>query len=136
REAFLQRWSLVFLGFTHCGDICPLTMARMQLIQEAVNGAVEMVFISVDPGRDTPEIIRQYVENYAPDFQGMTGTPDELRKFAGAVGASFDVYEAPDRYTVNHSSALFLIGPETDLRGVITPPFDVPLIVQDLKALL
>ncbi|MGI9331391.1 MAG: SCO family protein, partial [Gammaproteobacteria bacterium] len=41
REAFLQRWSLVFLGFTHCGDICPLTMARMQLIQEAVNGAVE-----------------------------------------------------------------------------------------------
>jgi len=136
RDVFAGQWSLVFLGFTHCGDICPVTLAQMGLIKEGVAQPLQLVFVSVDPGRDTPAIIRQYVSNYGPGFQGITGEPDELRVLAGAIGASFDVDEAPNRYVVNHSSALFLIGPDAEFRGVITPPFDVSLITQELETVL
>lgn len=135
REAFYGQWSLVFMGFTSCGHICPTKMAEMRLIRDQLDAPLNVVFVSVDPGRDTPAIIKQYVESFDKDFSGMTGSAETIEELANALGAPYFVDPAPDRYIVDHSSALFLIGPDAKLVGVITPPLDIAVIADDLTLL-
>jgi protein SCO1/2 len=135
RDIFSGNWSLVFMGFTSCGHICPTKMAEMRMIQAQLQAPLNIVFVSVDPGRDTPEVIKQYVESFEKSFFGMTGSAETIETFASALGAPYFVDPAPERYIVDHSSALFLIGPDASLVGTITPPLDIAVIVADLKQL-
>jgi protein SCO1/2 len=135
REVFSGNWSLVFMGFTSCGHICPTKMAEMRMIQTQLQAPLNIVFVSVDPGRDTPEVIKQYVESFDQSFSGMTGSAETIETFASALGAPYFVDPAPERYIVDHSSAFFLIGPDASLVGTITPPLDIAVIVADLKQL-
>jgi protein SCO1/2 len=140
RETFYGKWSLVFMGFTSCGHICPTKMAEMRMIQDQLQDTFDkplnVVFVSVDPGRDTPEIIKQYVESFDQSFSGMTGSAKTIEAFSNALGAPYFVDPAPERYIVDHSSALFLIGPDASLAGTITPPLDINIIADDLNQLL
>ena len=136
REAFEGRWSLVFMGFTSCGHVCPMAMAEIRSIHDQVAEPVDVVFFSVDPNRDTPEKLKAYVEGYDKSFRGMTGTPEQIESFANTLGAPYFVDTNPDNYVVDHSSAVFVIDPSASLAGVISQPFEIDTIVTELNALL
>lgn len=115
---------LMCFGFTHCPDICPTTLSSLNQVYELLpptdRNRVQVVFISVDPKRDTPEKLKQYVPFFNPTFIGATGSEEQVRKIAHAYGAFFEyVYKptsvASDYYTVTHSAYTNLIDPSGQL---------------------
>jgi protein SCO1/2 len=141
-EALRGRWSLLFFGFTHCPDVCPTTLATLARAQEQLrrvpaygpNGRV--VFVSVDPERDSPEVIAEYVTYFAPDFIGATASEDELRAFGRALGVLFMKVEQSDGgYSVDHSAGVFFVSPELELVSVLTPPYGDADIVRRFTAI-
>lgn len=115
---FLGRWQLVFFGFTHCPDVCPTTLAYMANVLDQFGGEVERVapiFITVDPSRDTPDVMAEYVQAFHPKLVGLTGSEAEV----AAAAQSFRVYyekmeeeTAPDGYLMAHSGHIYLMTPE------------------------
>ena len=115
---FLGRWQLVFFGFTYCPDVCPTTLAYMANVLDRFGGEVERVapiFITVDPSRDTPEVMAEYVQAFHPKLVGLTGSEAEV----AAAAQSFRVYyermeeeTAPDGYLMAHSGHIYLMTPE------------------------
>jgi len=136
RAEFAGHWSLVFMGFTNCGDVCPTTMAKIRMIYDGLDEPLNVVFVSVDPDRDTPEIIGKFVAAFNPDFIGITGAPEQISKLAAAFGASYSVHRSGGAYTVNHSSALFLVDPAASVTGVITQPLQINALIEALNRLL
>jgi protein SCO1 len=114
------RWLLVFFGYTSCPDICPTILVEISgaLTQlGALAGQFQPVFITVDPQRDTPHRLREYVNQFDERILPLTGTVDQIARAAGAFGATF--FEVPgsepDNYTMAHSAILTLVGPEGGL---------------------
>jgi protein SCO1/2 len=112
---------LMTFGFTHCPNICPTTLANLAAIREGLPAQeqerVEVLFITVDPARDTPKALKEYLGFYAQGFTGLTGSADEIAKVAKDYGASYeaqlqDSQEAGNYYTINHSAYVYLINPE------------------------
>jgi protein SCO1 len=125
------RYVLLFFGFTHCPDFCPLTLADFRQIKTALgdNGeSVAFVFITVDGERDTPEVLGRYVTAFDPTFIGMTGSNDQLEALAQPYGLSFTLNkDAPDDddYSVDHTTLTYIIDPQQRLQAVVsfaTPP--------------
>src|SRR5690606_14968452 len=111
------RWSLVFFGFTHCPAICPNTLAVMQQTKTALETLPlelqpQLVFVSVDPERDTPEKMHEYVRFFGPTLRGVTGAPERIAALTDALGVPVQRVPLPDGgYTVDHSAAIFLVNP-------------------------
>ncbi len=132
------RWSFVFFGFTHCPDVCPTTLQVLKQtylqIQTANTSAtpVQVIFVSVDPNRDTAPILKQYVQFYNPDFIGATAPLGTLTPLTRALGILY-VYDTQGRsdgsYTVDHSAQILLIDPQGNWRAVFSPPHDPARIV-------
>lgn len=131
-----NNWTLVFFGFTSCGHVCPMTMAKLKAIADAVNGNVNVVFVSVDPGRDSPQKIADYVNGFDPGFTGVTGTAAQIDRFASMMGVPYYVDPDPDNYTVDHSGAIFVVNEDAALAASVSPPHDVEKIVADLNVLM
>lgn len=135
------RWTLAFFGFTHCPDICPDTLARMQDVRErlAARGAgdaVSMLFVSVDPERDSGETIRRYVEFFDPAIVGVSGEPARIEVLTNALGIVHRKVELDGGgYTIDHSSQLVLLDPQGRQAGIFRPPFDPAKLAADLAAL-
>jgi protein SCO1/2 len=115
---FRGRYMLVFFGFTHCPDICP---AELQVMSAALDDLgdkadqVVPVFITVDPARDTPELVTAYVENFGPNFVGLTGSLEAVDKAAKAYRVTYQKFQeegAGDNYSVDHSALVYLMGPD------------------------
>jgi len=111
---------LMTFGFTHCPNICPTTLGNMSAIYRNLSPdeqkRVQIVFISVDPERDTPAVLKEYVPYFQAGFLGLTGTPDQLKAVTKDYGAFYEKqYQASDHaadyYTVNHSAYIYLINP-------------------------
>lgn len=130
------QWSLLFMGFTNCGHVCPMTMAKLRVIHDGVEKPLNVVFLSVDPGRDTPDRIHAYITGFGEAFTGVTGEAAEVDKLASALGVPYFVDDTEGSYTVDHSSALFLIDPSASYAGVISQPLDIDAIVGQLNRLL
>jgi protein SCO1/2 len=115
---FLGRWQLVFFGFTHCPDVCPTTLAYMANVLDRFGEEVEHIapiFITVDPSRDTAEVMAEYVQAFHPRLTGLTGSEAEV----AAAAQSFRVYyekmeeeTAPDGYLMAHSGHIYLMTPD------------------------
>ncbi|MEM7539993.1 MAG: SCO family protein [Pseudomonadota bacterium] len=142
RGAFLNKWSLVFFGFTHCPDICPTTLATLnsafpELQSNGHFGETgQVVFISVDPERDGPEQLKQYVSYFNRAFHGVTGSEEMLTTLAQSIGALFvRVPIAKDEYTMDHSAGVFLIDPKGRLVGLLRPPHTPARIVEHFSAI-
>jgi protein SCO1/2 len=132
---------LLFFGYTSCPDVCPTTLAELKQVVDELGSAadsVEVVFISVDPERDTPANIQKYVEHFNPNFIGLSGPIDELQ----TIWDSYGIYRAVTQtdaalgYTVDHTARITLIDADGNLRlsyGFQTPIED---IVHDIKILL
>ena len=105
-------WMLLFPGFTHCPDICPATLSRLATIADSLNPA-RVVMLSVDPERDAPERLRDYVQYFHPSFGALVPTsPDHLAAVAPALGVAYRKVPLAQGYTVDHSTAMPLISPE------------------------
>lgn len=115
---FLGRWQMVFFGFTYCPDVCPTTLAYMATVLDILGETATKIaplFITVDPSRDTPEVMAEYVQAFHPKLVGLTGSETE----AAAAAQSFRVYyermeeeTAPDGYLMAHSGHIYLMTPE------------------------
>lgn len=128
-EEHLQgRWSILFFGFTHCPDICPMTMAELNRfvdgLTEEERERLQIVLVTVDPERDTPEQLRQYVHYFNPGFTGLTGDPNMIYRFATELGIAYNKVEQGESYTMDHTSSLVLINPRGHFHGYIRPPLD------------
>lgn len=138
-----EKGKLVFLffGYTSCPDVCPTTMAEMRQTLESVGAKanqVDVVFITVDPDRDTPDKVQQYASIFNPNFIGLSGSMQELEPVWGEYGVyrKIEASTSPTDYSVTHSSLLFLIDQNGNMRlsySFGTPPED---IAHDIKLLL
>ena len=142
QTVFDGHWNLVFFGFTHCPDICPLTLqvltnARAQMADEGIEPLPRIVLVSVDPERDTPEKLGQYVGFFGDQNLGLTGEIDEIKKLTGALGIWFGKSALDgDNYTVDHSAAVLLIGPDGDYRAVFSDTQDAGNFVHDVPIIM
>ena len=137
---FSGKVQLVFFGFTQCPDICPTTLAElaevMRILGDQAN-RVQVLLITVDPERDTPEVLRAYVSGFNPSFLGLTGTPAQIKQ----VAASFKAYyakapAAKGGYTMDHSSSFYLIDPKGEARVLVSNNAGSAALVHDIKLLL
>jgi protein SCO1/2 len=137
------QWSLLFFGFTSCPDVCPNTLYELQRANamlsaqhEGEGAAVQVVLVSVDPERDTPEKLAAYVTYFDPSFLGVTGRAEQLTALASELGIHFQVEpheEGAERYDVIHSSAVVLMNPEGRMHGAFTPPLLAEPMARDLQ---
>jgi protein SCO1/2 len=123
-------WTLVFFGFTHCPDVCPTTMAFLNEFVQALEGTeaedTQVVMVSVDPARDTVEVLSEYVPYFNPDFTGVTGEFLDVHRFATALNTPFR--KSPGQgedYQVDHSANVVLINPRGDYHGFFRSPLDL-----------
>ncbi|MGG1945068.1 SCO family protein [Trinickia sp. NRRL B-1857] len=132
---------VLFFGYTHCPDVCPTTMAELtQAMQQLGPDAkrVQVLFVTVDPERDTPQVLSQYVHAFDPSFVGLRPNDAQLAK----VAKDFRVYYAkvpgktPDSYTMNHTAASYVFDPSGQLRLFARDGQGAQPWVHDLKLLL
>jgi protein SCO1 len=120
-EAFKGKVVFVFFGFTHCPDVCPLTMADLAQLKKELGSdgqRVQGVFITLDPERDTSAALQAYVQSFDPSFIALRGTPEQTQ----AVASDFKIYYAkvsgktPESYTLDHTAGAFIFDPNGRLR--------------------
>jgi len=130
------RPSLVFFGFTHCPDVCPTTLALLtRVVRDASVPGLRVIFVTVDPARDTPAVVRDYVAAFDPSFVGLTGTQQQIDEITLRFGVAASHVEQPGGgYTVDHSAVVFLLDARGRNVAVFTPPFDARAMVQDLRS--
>ena len=136
-----DKWSLLFFGYTFCPDICPTTLAelrqlRSQLPAEA-QARLQVTMVSVDPARDTPAQLKQYLGFYQAGYTGLTGELAQIQQLASAVSIPFIPGDtSKENYTVDHSGNLVVIGPDGRQRGFLRAPLDVARLAAQLPVLL
>jgi len=119
------RWSLVFFGFTYCPDYCPTTLAALGAARAQMGDAaedVQIVFISVDPDRDTPAALKTYLasDGFPPGVIGLTGSPDQVAAAARAYRAFYEKVGEGPTYTMNHGLTVYLMGPDGRFRSALS----------------
>lgn len=136
RADLMSAPTLVYFGFTRCPDVCPTTMVKLaQLRRQAALPPLRVVFVSVDPQRDTPAAVGLYAHAFDPAFQGVTGKPGEILKVAQNFAVAVNRVDLPGGdYTMDHSAVIFLVTSQ-GIVAIFTPPFEVPALAADLRRL-
>lgn len=138
---YLGKVILVYFGYTHCPDVCPLTMTHMARAVQLLGAEakdVRILFVTVDPKRDTPQVLRAYTAAFSPEARGITGPPQQIRALASRYHVAY-TYGKPGpngNYTVTHSAAIYVFNEKGQgmLIGTeVTPPVE---IAHDLKQLI
>lgn len=128
-ENLKGKWTLVYFGFTHCPDICPTTLAKLSQVVKQLDNDIasetQVLMISVDPARDTPEKLQEYVPYFHPDFIGVTGEFVQIMSVAQNVNVAFNKVMLDDDYTVDHTGNIVLINPYGHYHGFFRPPFEL-----------
>ncbi|GCD75706.1 electron transport protein SCO1/SenC [Acetobacter pasteurianus NBRC 3299] len=137
---FQARYTLIYFGYTHCVDICPLTLATVSAALDELGPQgqnITPIFISVDPARDTPAVVREYIQRFSPRIVGLTGTEAQLQPIMAAfhVSARRRVSNGPG-YLMDHSSLLYLMDGQNHLAGMIPVDSSAHQIAVELKQLL
>lgn len=134
---FQGQWSMVFFGFTFCPDICPTTMAQLGKAVTQLESPPQVVMVTVDPERDSPEALANYVPSFNDSFIGVTGEFDDIVTLATQVNAAFGKVPGaePGTYTMDHSASIVVIDPEGRYAGFIKAPHSVDTIVTVARTL-
>jgi protein SCO1/2 len=144
QSRLMQHWSLVFVGYTFCPDICPTTLAELkgiypQLQQISSTHPIQVVFLSVDPKRDDTARLNEYIEFFHPDFTATSGNHDQLFPLVRAMGMMYSISESTENpnYLVDHSSSVVLVNPQAQVIGRFKPEFAVgELAISDGQKIL
>lgn len=135
---FLGRYMLVFFGFTYCPDVCPTELQVMTaaLAEMGEDGnSIQPVFVSVDPERDTAANVKSYVENFGAGLIGLTGSPEDVATMAKAYRVYYQKIDGPSGkdYTIDHSSIIYLMGPDGKFRKHFTYTTDPKALAEGLR---
>lgn len=132
QQHLLDHWSLVFVGYTYCPDICPTTLAELQAIYPALQKIssdfpIQVILLSVDPKRDTPERLNEYINFFDPRFIAVSGEHTQLFPMVRAMGMMYSMSESTDNpnYLVDHSSSVVVVNPQAQVVGRFKPDFVV-----------
>ena len=134
----MNKWSFVFFGYTHCPDICPTTLVTIKHINNALakhpqpQSNFQVIFVSVDPERDTPKNLASYVSFFNKDFIAVTGHAEKLKAFAKQFSAAYikEASDTPGNYLMSHTSSIFLVNPKAELVASFSPPLSVETITE------
>jgi protein SCO1/2 len=142
-EAFRGRFMLIFFGYTYCPTICPTNLQHMTQALELLGSRakkIQPIFITIDPARDTPGVLKDYLANFGTGFLGLTGTENQIRR----VAKSYRVHRrrvipdkaAPKDYLVDHSSLTLLIGPDGKFRTLFPHDTTGPVMAKRMEKYL
>ena len=140
--ALQQRWSFVFFGYTYCPDVCPTTLSVLNSIAQRlqdVDEDIRFVMVTVDPQRDTPERLAEFVTYFNGDFLGVTGSDEALEQLTSQLGILYSRVESEpgsENYLVDHTAAVFLFDPDGRYHAVFTPPLSAENIASDFRKML
>jgi protein SCO1/2 len=137
-------WSFLFFGYTYCPDICPTTLSILaqvdKLLQEKQNLVKpRVIFVSVDPTRDTSQKLADYVAYFNPAFLGITGTEEQVRTLSRPLGIAYQRSpgtETSENYLIEHSASILLVNPQGQVQALISPPHDATTIAEDYQKIV
>jgi protein SCO1/2 len=137
---FEGKYMLIYFGYTFCPDVCPTELQVMTGALEKLGDQAKLiqpVFVSVDPQRDKPEIMKDYVSNFFPGMIGLTGTPEQISRVAKLYRVYYskaaEKGAAPDEYAMDHSSIVYLMGPDGSFVKHFSYGTDADKLAQGLK---
>lgn len=135
-EQLRGNWSVLFAGFTHCPDVCPATLVLLATAQRRASISPDQfrtIFVSVDPDRDTPAQLAEYLDYFNSDWTALTGPKPDIDRLLDSLGLAYvRVPTGNGDYTMDHSTALVLIDPEGRMRGYFKAPLDAVELSEDL----
>ena len=128
-EHLKGHWTLMFFGFASCPDICPTTLATLSRLTKTLEPDIlantQVVMVTVDPARDTPEVLEPYIHFFNEDFNALTGEFLEIKRLADNLNVAFNKVVQGDSYSVDHSANIVLINPYGHYAGFLRPPFEL-----------
>lgn len=129
-EQLKGKWTLIYFGFTHCPDICPTTLMQLSKVvnqlEPEIKADTQVLMVSADPARDTPENLKVYVGHFNEEFNGVTGDFLSIKRLAGDLNVAFNkVMLDNGDYTIDHTGNLILINPHGHYHGFFKPPFEL-----------
>jgi protein SCO1/2 len=131
QEELKGHWTLLFLGFTNCPDVCPFTLANLEAVRTELSQLItpdnlpEVVFLAVDPARDQ-DVLADYVKHFGISFTGITGERTEIDRLVESIDGFYRLEKSgpeDDAYDVTHSAAVTVINPDGEITAKISPPF-------------
>ena len=137
-KTFLGKYMLVYFGYTFCPDVCPTTLNDVGQALDKLGARADQVhplFITVDPARDTPAVVKQYAAAFSPRLVGLTGTPDQIASVAHEYRVYYAAHKTgpnPGDYTMDHSSILYVMNPAGQFVGIIQADESPDQIAADL----
>ena len=141
-KSFAGKPMLLFFGYTYCPDVCP---TELQVMAEALRqlgdkaSDIQPILVSIDPARDTPQVLADYVANFGPQFVGLTGTPDQVKAMADAYRvfyAKVENKDDPQAYLMDHSSIIYLMGADGKFLKHFTYSTDAKALAEGIAAAL
>lgn len=138
-QFLVGHWTLVFFGFTHCPDVCPTTLTVLKQVHELLGTLPEdqqprVMLLTVDPERDTPDRLRDYVRFFDPSFMGATGSADAIRAAAAAFAVPYAKVPLPGGgYTMDHGAGVFTVGPAGHVVAYSSPPLNADALARDFR---
>ena len=140
-QSLKDKWSLLFFGYTHCPDVCPLTLHQLaqanKELADKLDSTPDIIMVSVDPDRDTSEILQKYVRSFGENVSGVTGKNEELDKLTSQLGIFYNANKHEgENYSVNHSAAVILINKNAEFHAVFSAPHSIENFVSDLPLIL
>lgn len=138
--SFQGKVTLVFFGFTQCPDVCPTALAELTQVMTLLGDRakqVQILMISVDPERDTPEVLRGYISGFDPRFMALTGSAEQIKKAAASFKAYYAKAPGPKgTYTMDHSSSFYLLDKKGEARVLLNSTVGAAVVAHDVEALL
>jgi protein SCO1/2 len=140
-RSLMGHWTFIFFGYTHCPDVCPTTLSVLNSVARKVGdrkNQTQFVFISIDPGRDTPEKLRQFVSYFNGSFIGVTGPDDKINALTrqlGVIYARSGENSWENNYLMDHSASVLLFDPAGRFHAVFTPPLDATGMANDFNSI-
>ncbi len=141
QEDLKGKWSMLFFGYTYCPDICPMALSTLTSVVNELKwhpdvlSDTKIVFVSVDPQRDKPEVLAGYMEFFGKEFLGVTGTEDGIDDLTHQFGAGYikEPESAPGEYQIAHTSSIFLVDPKMRLVAAFSQPHQPGTIVEQYQ---
>lgn len=130
---------MVFFGFIQCPDVCPTALSRAVEVRELLGDdadRMQLLFVTVDPERDTPDVIKSYTAAFDPSFIGLYETPERTREIADSFFVIYNKVPTGDSYTIDHTATSFVFDPNGRLRLAVSHNMPADLIAEDIRTLL
>jgi len=138
-QTYRGKWLLVFFGFTHCPDVCPTALNDIALTLDQLGplaASVQPLFVTVDPERDTPDVIKDYTDAFHPGIVGLTGTPEQIADTAKTYRVYYKKVPQGDTYTMDHSGITYVMAPDGKFAAHFSPRTPIDTMTAKLRGLI